>query len=76
MIGQSYLSLGALGFVCDSELDAAILSIDGTAGKNGTLKVKYEPCDADGRPFCQDEENTDPDNLADMPDELFVEEDA
>ena len=76
MIGQSYLSLGALGFVCDSELDAAILSIDGTAGKNGTLKVKYEPCDADGRLFCQDEENTDPDNLADMPDELFVEEDA
>lgn len=75
LIGQSYLSLGALGFVCDSELDAAILSIDGTAGKNGALRVKYDPCDADGRPFCQDEENTDPENLADLPDDLFVEND-
>lgn len=76
LIGQSYLSLGALGFVVESELDAAILSIDGTAGKNGTVSVKYEPCDAEGRPFCQDEENEDPEKYADMPDELFVENDA
>lgn len=51
LIGQSYLSLGALGYVCDSELDAAILSIDGTAGKNGSLKCKYDPCDAEGRSY-------------------------
>lgn len=75
LIGQSYLSLGALGFVCDSELDAAILSIDGTAGKNGSIRVKYDPCDEDGKTFCQDEENEDPENFADMPEELFVDED-
>lgn len=75
LIGQSYLSLGALGFVCDSELDAGILSIDGTAGRNGTIRVAYDPCDADGRSFNQDEGDADGD-LAEMPDELFVEEDA
>ena len=72
LIGQSYLSLSALGFVCDSDLDAAILSIDGTHGKNGLLRVGYDPCDQDGRLFCQDEVNNDPENLADLPDSLFI----
>jgi len=63
LIGQSYLSLGALGYACDSELEASILSIDGTAGRNGTLKIAYEPCDAEGNIY--DEE--------DIPEELLVE---
>lgn len=75
LIGQSYLSLGALGFVCDSDLDAAILSIDGTHGKNGLLRVGYDPCDQDGKLFCQDEVNNDPKNMATLPDELFVQND-
>lgn len=55
LIGQSYLSLGALGFVCDSNLEASILSIDGTAGRNGTLNISYCPCDADGKDYDEDE---------------------
>jgi len=30
-------------------LDASILSIDGTHGSNGTIKIAYFPCDEDGR---------------------------
>ena len=68
------MSLNALGFVCDNNLDATILSIDGTHGKNGYLRVGYDPCDQDGKPFCQENENTDPHIYADIPNDLLVDE--
>jgi len=76
LIGHSYLSLGALGFVLDSDVDAAIISIDGTKSKNGMLSVGYDQCDANGKLYCQDKVNKDPQNMADMPDDLFVQNDV
>jgi len=61
-----------LGYVCDSELHASILSIDGTSGINGSLKIKYDPCTHDGRSYNIEEGNNDPTLYANMPDELYV----
>ena len=48
LIGQSFLQLEPLGLMFESNLDAAILSIDGAGGKQGTLCIGYIPCTASG----------------------------
>ena len=54
LLGQSFLELSPLSYVCEHKLDAAILSVDGNNGKNGFLKVSYQPCDKQGGPFLDD----------------------
>ena len=41
LIGQSFLQLEPLGVMFENELSAAILSIDGAGGTQGTLNIGY-----------------------------------
>ena len=44
LIGQSFLQLEPLGVQIENQLEAAILSIDGTGGKQGSINIGYRPC--------------------------------
>ena len=63
LIGQSFLQLEPLGVQIENQLEAAILSIDGTGGRQGTINLAYKPCNNQG--------DTDEDSL---PPELQVDD--
>lgn len=48
LIGQSFMSLKNLGFLVENEVDAKILSAEGSSGIRGNLLVKYFPTDDAG----------------------------
>jgi len=48
LIGQSFLQLEPLSLMFENNLEASILSIDGTGGKQGTLSIAYSPCTEEG----------------------------
>lgn len=76
LIGQAFLPLDALGYVCDNDVDAAILSADGSAKQKGFLRCGYDPCDGNGRIFLSDNDERpfDPKKHAKLPDELYIED--
>jgi hypothetical protein len=51
----------------ENNLDAAILSIDGAGGKQGTLSIGYAPCTVNGE---TEEDKIPEDFLVDKADEL------
>lgn len=48
LIGQSFLQFEPLSLMFENHLEAAILSIDGHAGKQGKITVGYAPCTVNG----------------------------
>lgn len=48
LIGQSFMSLKNLGYLIENEMDAKILSSEGSSGVRGQLAVKYFPTNDEG----------------------------
>lgn len=65
LIGQSFMALKNLGYLVDNELDAKILSSEGSSGVRGNLKVRYCPTDDTG------EGEPDEDLLPEEPEDLL-----
>jgi hypothetical protein len=68
LIGQSFLQLEPLSLMFENQLEAAILSIDGTGGKQGSIEIGYAPCTVNGD---TEEDLLDEDFLVDKADELI-----
>lgn len=48
LIGQSFMTLKNLGYLVENEIEAKILSSEGSSGVRGHLSVKYFPTDETG----------------------------
>lgn len=67
LLGQSFLQLQPLGLGFENQLEAAILSIDGNSGRQGTLTIGYNPCTQNGE---IDEDLLPEELLVDTPEQL------
>jgi hypothetical protein len=65
LIGQSFMALKNLGYMVENEIDAKILSSEGSSGVRGALAVKYFPTDDTG------ENEPEDDMLVEEPEELL-----
>jgi len=65
LIGQSFMALKNLGYLVENEIEAKILSSEGSSGIRGQLALKYFPTDDTG------EGEPDEDLLPDEPEDLI-----
>lgn len=56
LIGQSFIALKNLVYLVENEMEAKILSSEGSSGVRGQLSVKYFPTDASGQAEIDEED--------------------